>query len=94
MPLATVQIDHQSIQEVYDEVLTWLALPDTNKTQVARITGISRNTINRYIRQDRTQEPLTTNFILLVRAYEIMEKGYNDPDHEPQAKQSPELVET
>lgn len=90
MPLATVQVDHQSIQEIYDEILAWLKLPTTNKTQVGRLCGISRNTINRYVLKEGAQEPMTSNFIELVRAYEIMEKGYNDPEN----FQPDDMVET
>ena len=91
MPLATVLVDHETVQEVYDQILNWLALPSTNKARVGRIAGISRNTINRYILKEGAQEPLTTSFIKLVKAYEIMEKGYNDPENYDEPE---EVVET
>lgn len=83
MPFATVPIDHQTIMEVYREIIRWLNADETNKSQVSRLTGISRNTLNRLVKVDSDCEPMFSNFVRLVKAYEVMEFGYHDPNANP-----------
>lgn len=83
MPFVNVVVDHVAIFQCYQIVIEWLSDDKTNKSEVSRITGISRNTLNRLMRKDKRHEPMISNFIRIVKAYEVMELGYSNPQDDP-----------
>ncbi len=67
MPHVQIKMDGDAIQGLVDDIVEWIKDPDTNISKLARLSGMTRVTLQR-IRADQGDLMVST-LVILANAY-------------------------